>query len=768
MAHLLGEKQLFSVDFLHEFLTAIQPYDIPLDLLRDAVEGRITASKLISESMHMEVGFLSLLGVCCILACVIPGTELWLACRPIRDYKPSQHPGFLAFLLSILVLLLGIGISGMIISNEAANIGISKIPIVVETAIEDFRDYHTGTTGHIRKCLTRSLDVASEAIMADLDNVEELLGKPVQVDLATETGLEIALAIFFQVSNTSQELSSRAKTILKEGERARELGAGLSREADGLRRELESLAAGCAPQDRPLCATINPAGLTVSLRLERLLRDERLLRLREVSQDNLTEAGRQARGEYLYVPHYIARRTLEARNYIRREINSARTRIFEEARSIESTSAELNGQLKTVRKIANYVVPYIEAFEEVRWLVGIGAVIGVLLVWILLMAALICRCGSTEGKIRPTLLCAAVVSCLASIGLWGVVIGALGISSHTEMLVCRPLEDPNYRTLETILESKLFLGQPLAMPLNELLQKCEQDEAVYPAFPLGKTSNLEQLADYWMWPGLSKAFSLLKVDLKGFKILTPSLEGKLESLLYACRPNLTEHKIMIRGPIVSQDMITMSNQIYNVGNQLSDMRSSKAFMGISTAMQSLIVKKVRPLIEIQDNLIDQLTTLEMQLQPFYRKANQTLVHLRAVQSYIDDQGDVIAQMKTKSYVERLTGYLDQWRTHVFNEMRAGVTKCRPLWDIANGIKLLMCQHVLGPLNGCWFLTVLCILIMMLSTPVAHTLASVYRRDSKKIDAFQSGIITPPDTQSINRDTWRTPPPPPPQGNWVTI
>lgn len=91
-------------------------------------------------------------------------------------------------------------------------------------------------------------------------------------------------------------------------------------------------------------------------------------------------------------------------------------------------------------------------------------------------------------------------------------------------------------------------------------------------------------------------------------------------------------------------MTTMSNQIYNVGNQLSDMRSSKALLGISSAMQSLIVKKVRPLMAIQDNLIDQLTTLEMQLEPFYRKANETLGHLRAVQNYIDEHGDVIAQM----------------------------------------------------------------------------------------------------------------------------
>jgi len=58
--------------------------------------------------MHVEAAFLGLAGACCVLACIIPGTELWLACRPIRqDYKPSQHPGVLAFLLAVLAFMLG-------------------------------------------------------------------------------------------------------------------------------------------------------------------------------------------------------------------------------------------------------------------------------------------------------------------------------------------------------------------------------------------------------------------------------------------------------------------------------------------------------------------------------------------------------------------------------------------------------------------------------------------------------------------------------------
>ena len=45
-----------------------------------------------------------------------------------------------------------------------------------------------------------------------------------------------------------------------------------------------------------------------------IARDDRLIRLRTNGRDNLTEAGRQARSEYLFVPHHVARSTLEARN----------------------------------------------------------------------------------------------------------------------------------------------------------------------------------------------------------------------------------------------------------------------------------------------------------------------------------------------------------------------------------------------------------------------------------------------------------------------
>lgn len=52
--------------------------------------------------------------------------------------------------------------------------------------------------------------------------------------------------------------------------------------------------------------------------------------------------------------------------------------------------------------------------------------------------------------------------------------------------------------------------------------------------------------------------------------------------------------------------------------------------------------------------------------------------------------------KTKLYVDRLANYLDQWRTHVLSEIGTGVSKCRPLWDILEGFRHLLCAHILGP------------------------------------------------------------------------
>ncbi|XP_016845320.1 prominin-1 isoform X1 [Nasonia vitripennis] len=767
MATLHLDKGLFAFDFLRHFLSIIQPRDFPLDLLKDTIEGRVNISTLIKQSIHVELVFIALISVFAVLMFVVPGTECWLCCRPRQyNYQRRRH-GTLVFFLCMYAMIIGACVVTMLICNEEVAGGIERIPETMEAALEDLRDYHAGTAVQLRKCLTRSLDVASEAVLADLDNVEDLLGKPVQEQLSSETGVDVALEALMDVANATTELAYKTDALLKRAERAREFGAELSREADEIRRDLERTSRDCSPEDRSLCAVLDPSGLHLALRLERVARDDRLLRLRQAGRENLTEAGRQARGEYLYVPHHVARTTLEARNQIRREINTARAKVSDEARSIEASGSDLSNQLDTVRRLNGQIQPYVRSFEYTMWYVGFGTAMCVLLIWLLLFGALCCRCGSSENRVRPTLLWFAFFGCLVSMGLWVVLTMTLAIASHAEMLLCRPLDDPEYRTVEAVLETRAFLGRRLSVPLKDLFdRKCDQHDSAYPAFQLDNSLKLEQLTAHWTWTHLTRAFAKLKVDLTSLRILSPNLRERLQNLLYASGPNLTEHRIMIQGPILNKDLNALSDQVENVARQLKDRRTARSFQTLGAQMRDLLSRRVKPLMKMQDELVYQLATLELHLQPLQQQVNQTLSHLRNVQYFIDSQGEKIAQLKTKAYVDRLGYYLDQWRAHVLTEMSSGVAKCRPLWDILQGIKLLVCSHILGPLNGFWFATLICVVTMLVCIPSAHSLASTYwRQPSSKGSVLLSSRQGTPDTVVMARETWRTPDPPPSMDSW---
>jgi len=70
--------------------------------------------------------------------------------------------------------------------------------------------------------------------------------------------------------SATHELSSRAESLLEEGERAHKLGLELSRETDGIRRDLEGAVRACSGPDRSLCAIIDSSGIRLDLRIERV------------------------------------------------------------------------------------------------------------------------------------------------------------------------------------------------------------------------------------------------------------------------------------------------------------------------------------------------------------------------------------------------------------------------------------------------------------------------------------------------------------------
>ena len=104
------------------------------------------------------------------------------------------------------------------------------------------------------------------------------------------------------------------------------------------------------------------------------------------------------------------------------------------------------------------------------------------------------------------------------------------------------------------------------------------------------------------------------------------------------------HNPQIQGPILNKDLNALSDQVENVARQLTERRTARRFQTIAAQMRDLLSRRVKPMMKMQDELVYQLASLDVHLQPLQRQVNQTLGHLRNVQYFIDNQGEKIAQL----------------------------------------------------------------------------------------------------------------------------
>ncbi|CAB0030133.1 unnamed protein product [Trichogramma brassicae] len=318
MASLHLDRGLFVFDFLRSFLRVILPRSVPLDLLKDSIDGRIELQSLLAQSVHFELVFLCCACFLGLMMLVVPSTECWLCCcgsasrRKKNHYSSSvsragspsgrRRTGSYCCLATFAIILGACGVTMLVCNEQLAN-GLELLPETLEAGLQDLRDYHQGGAGQLRKCLTRSLDVASEAILADLDRLKltqiQRRGATWQAGAGAARGRDrprrgtgiadgcgefstsseprfkfsfSATSLensFITSGSASHELSYQTEALLQRAERAREFGAELGREADELRRELERATRDCSHEDRSLCAVIDPSGLHLALRLDR-------------------------------------------------------------------------------------------------------------------------------------------------------------------------------------------------------------------------------------------------------------------------------------------------------------------------------------------------------------------------------------------------------------------------------------------------------------------------------------------------------------------
>ncbi|KAJ4439221.1 hypothetical protein ANN_07340 [Periplaneta americana] len=731
-----------------------------------------------------------------------------------------------------------------LLQSDSTSLQLTKIPLT-ESKEEIYCDVSTQVIRpHIPPCLRKKVFDNIHNLSHPSD-VEELLGRPIQEELAAETGVDVAMDALVDVGLEARSLSGKVDLLLASCAEARQAMAEARQSLADLRLQVEAFRRQCPSRMRPLCDTIDATGLDIVLRLDAVSKpsphpkifffrvhentqmiritelymicdreisvwcnalqseplsvvawnqrgpgyvpgespstqfvcestkrqewvlqdhdeqvadqpyprhvrwatcllagDELLAALRDLRGSNLSAATQQARGEFQLIPQRMGQATRGAVAGVRGQLARRRDALHDAVWALDVVARDLSYRVESARADVLQAVDALEGVEEWRWLTGLGAALLVLLVWLLLVSGLSCGCCGSPRRAATTLLVSLVLVSLLSVVLWGVALSALLVGGHGEVFVCRPLYDePQYSALTRLVDhpgvlfqhrggffSNLLYGNAtLDVPVRDVLQACKDNSSTYTAFRLQQVLDVDTATDHRRWDTLHSELRGLQVDLSDLQLLTPDLQRHLQALLHATAVNLTRHRIQITGQVTGKDLSSFADQMTSVANQITDRATLSRLDTLATSTRQLVATHVQPLEQRKEDLVYQLTALEMQMMPLQRQVNQSLSHLKTIQYFINNQGSNIAYEKSANYTDRIVSYLDQYRAHVLNATQHGVAPCRPVWDLYHNMRLLFCRHGMDPLNGFWFATVWCLLLFLVATPLCLKLVGHYKQ-----------------------------------------
>ncbi|XP_065350708.1 prominin-1-A isoform X1 [Cloeon dipterum] len=760
----------FIFSYVASLLGVLQPADYPLELANDAMQRRLSLSDLLVKSLSFEPGFVSFLAVCGVLALLAPlglailgcvaasrkcksgaggaGKETAddasnSSCDSLRDTCGNCRRRTVLCFLQLLVVLIAAGITGIFVANEQLGSGMDRSGAVMNAAFGDLSTFLRNSHRQLQFVVGSALDQTVEATVTDLDNIESILGRPIQREIAGETGVDVAMDVLMDISMSTHNIAEKGVMLQQSAGAVRQLSRTTQERLIELKMQVDSFRRTCNLRDRPLCDTVDSAGLDVKIDLERIMNDVRLADLRRLRNDSLSSMAQQARSEFQFIPHQMAATTREARLGVKRELDMQRIMIKEQLRGLDDLSKHLSTKVEKMRDWTLRKLDDVPQIEEWRWLTGLLTASSVLMIWTVMMSAISCGCCGSERKAGCTLIFALLLLAVLSVALWAVLLAALVVGGHGQLFVCRPLyEEPDFSVLTALFDRPNmyygsgkpglfsnvgFKNETLDVPIRTVLAECRDNRPAYETFKLSKVFDAEGATAFKTWHGLHAELDRMSVDqsFRNLQLLTPSLQKTLQGLLDTTSVDLSSLRSGLSGSVTAKDLTSFAKQMENVANQIKDGATAGRLGSLVTKTRRLISTNILPLETRRDELVYQLTALEVQLMPIEKQITQSMSHLKTIQYFVGNQGTAIAQEKMRQFVERILNYVAQFQEYVLDSVHNTVAPCRPVWNVFQGVRQLLCRHLVDPLNGLWFCTMWCMVLFLLATPTSIKLIGYF-------------------------------------------
>ncbi|XP_044314917.1 uncharacterized protein LOC108039599 isoform X2 [Drosophila rhopaloa] len=767
----------FIFTYVSEFLSLITPEELPLDSIRDVLHKNTSLLDFASNAIKIESGFIALMSVFAILALVpLIATCAWCCGRRstqdevdhirnapchIRDesleesLRCRKSAGLVT--LWIVFILLTLSDFSIFYANSRLSAGIEMTPEMVKSAVHDVEVFLKDTHLQIKHKLDNGFHVSVERVVKDLEDVDVLLGEPIQAEISAHTGLELAYDSLTTLSLANAELIYRVLMLQETVGRALKLSQEASARMEELQIQLSVLQRQCTYRDRPLCDTLRIRSFEengVVDALKTLQEDQSIFRMRYLGEiefgatvKNLTSEVGVSRSIFSNFPQQVKHDTAYERNYTLEQLASIRHRTTANAQQLTSTIngllQRLEGTWSSLQPAYNELKEWADAYWSVGWIAG-TVIVWVMLFMLMSYCCFLCESNAKSGVV---FFIAVMLICLASICLTIYGVFSLAVGGNAEVFVCRSLYDQDYNMLGKLLDKPGYayarepqngiIGELLRpagvnrsvvnVGLGQALRGCEQNQASYNVFQLDAFVNTSKIADLRQFPKVSTAIDAISVSGRTLLSLTQSVQNILENMLQTSSFNLTTYRSSVGAPTPEKDLATFIDQMQRVALQIQDVATSSRMTTLGSRSKRLQASILQPLENLQNEILYHLTALELQRDPWAKQVNQTLNHLKSIQSYLENKAGEICHNMTRAYTDRLKAYLTTSRATMESQLGDTTTKCRPFYDTFDASRTFICRNMVDFINGLTFFIFLTLLLWAIGTPVGLNLITVQTR-----------------------------------------
>ncbi|XP_071543470.1 prominin-1-A isoform X2 [Panulirus ornatus] len=747
------------------FVSALQPSHFPLELVRAALERRITSGELIRESLRAEPGFIVSMCVGITLAVGVPLLGLVVCCCRLcgrcGSSKTQHHHDScfqcqrrtLTVSLAAASFAVLLGVTVVVVCNERLAGAVGEARHSIQNNVRDLDTFLANTKMQLRHLLTNSLEQTVEAIYNDLDDIEYLLGRPLQRELAAEAQIEVALDSLVHISSGLRNIAGRMRSLedsrTQAAARAEELGSRLSELATDLQRFVSR----CSPEDADLCSSLDHRGLQLGVRFDSFSFTKQLQLLSTVEHDNLTETARRARLEYENIPSYVEVMTRQTRDEVKHEVRGFRGTLYSKVRGLDDMAFDLEVRTRDLTWHVDQTASSLLAHEHYRWYTGLGISLSLGFVWVLMTMGVCCGCCAHSEDQAPTerscmsnsagqtLISSVFFMFVVSGMLWTLVVAVFVVGAHAHAFICHPLyEEPTFPTLTRLLDHSgvvfkegpmltniLHPGQDVHLSIGHVLSQCKEGETAYVVFQLRHYFDVEREVDHRTTLDLRDTLGRLRVNLSQVEFLSQEAEVHLDDFLRSIKIDLGPYRTEMEKPLVQKNLPALVEQMQNVAGQLRSVSSAAELFKMVARTRTLITNILYPLEKRKEDVTYQVATLDMEAMPLQRQINQSIGHLRTIQYFIHNHGSSLAASKARGFVERILGYTRQYADHVRNSALHHVAPCTPVWNMFDSARGITCNGIIEPVNALWLATSWCLLLFLPSICVSLGLSRFYLR-----------------------------------------